>query len=200
MKKLSDRGITSIEVLLCFVIASGIVISMFKVIDAYKDRTDLESYKSTITTYKNTLTKTIEDAIISNRGIYNAEVIENNNEEHRVPDNEYWINLTFKNGKEIKMKVVKKTYCTATGKICDSSSKTDDELDYDKSSFYVEFDGEKISLPKVYALQFNEVYLKNEDGFVTLHIGLHHPDLGNKYDALNIISPLVSTYPNALGL
>lgn len=192
MKRLNNRGITSIEVLLCFVIASGIVISMFKVIDAYKDRADLESYKSTITTYKNTLTKTIEDAIISNKGISNAEAIENNDE--------YLINLTFKTGKEIKMKVVKKTYCTATGKICDSSSKTDDELDYDKSSFYVEFDGEKISLPKVYALQFNEVYLKNEDGFVTLHIGLHHPDLGNKYDALNIISPLVSTYPNALGL
>lgn len=201
MIKVNQRGITSIEILICFSIATVIVISMFKAIDAYKDRQDLESYKSTITTYKNTLTKAIEDKIIEKGGVYQANVITNTTDNpNQIPTNEYHIELEFKDKSKALMKVVKDTYCLSTGNVCDSNTAKADDLDYKKSSFYVIFNGEKITLPKVYALQFNEVFLINEDGFATIHIGIHHPDLGDKYDALNIVTPLLNAYPNALGI
>ena len=200
MWSINKKGITSIEILICFTITAVLVISMFKVIDSYKDRQDLESYKNTITTYKNSLTKRIEDAIIENRGVIKAEVVANSEAvPNQIPENQYQIRLTFRNNKVIIMTVMKDAYCT-DGQPCDPTKRKPDELDYERSSFYVIFDGEKITLPKAYFLQFNEVYLKNEDDFITLHIGIHHPDLGNKYDVLNVFTPLVSAYPNALGL
>lgn len=201
MRRINQNGITSIEILICFSITSIIVISMFKAIDSYKDRQDLESYKSTITTYKNILTKTIEDEIIKRGGVYQANVITNTEDNpNLVPSNEYHIELEFKDSSKILMKVIKETYCTSTGTICDPNTVKDDELDYKKSSFYVVFNNEKIELPKVYALQFNEVFLINEDGFAKIFIGIHHPDLGDKYNVLNIITPLLNAYPNALGI
>lgn len=198
--RLNKKGITSIEILICFTITAVLVISMFKVVDSYKDKQELESYKNTITTYKNSLTKVVEDAIIANRGVIKAEVIANSEAvPNQIPENQYQIKLTFRNGTTTNMTVVKDAYCT-DNQPCDPTKKKPDELNYERSEFYVLFGDEKITLPKVYFLQFNEVYLRNEDDFITMHIGIHHPDLGNKYDVLNVFTPLVSAYPNALGL
>ena len=53
MKKLNNKGMTLIEIIVCFVIVVVIVLSMLKVVNNYKDKQDIESYKSAIfTSYK----------------------------------------------------------------------------------------------------------------------------------------------------
>ena len=78
MKKLNNKGMTLIEIIVCFVIVVVIVLSMLKVVNNYKDKQDIESYKSAIFTYKNTLTKTVWDDIIKHQGIVKYEDITSN--------------------------------------------------------------------------------------------------------------------------
>ena len=56
MKKLNNKGITIIEVLVCFVLVVTISMSIFSTVSAYNDKRMLESYKSKVLNYKNILT------------------------------------------------------------------------------------------------------------------------------------------------
>ena len=73
--KLNNNGMTLIEVIVCFFLVVIIVLSMLKVVNNYKDKQDIESYKNSIFTYKNTLTKTIWNDIIKHQGIMKYEDI-----------------------------------------------------------------------------------------------------------------------------
>ena len=64
MKKLNNKGITTIEVIISFVLVVIISASLFTTITAYNAKRLTESYKSQIYTYKNQLTKTIQDDLI----------------------------------------------------------------------------------------------------------------------------------------
>ncbi len=61
---MNKKGITTIELLICFVIVIVITMSMFSVVSSYNERRITESYKAEIITYKNTLTKDIQDDLI----------------------------------------------------------------------------------------------------------------------------------------
>ena len=64
MKKLNSKGITTIEVLLCFAIVVIITSSMYSTISSFNQKRIIEQYKEEITNYKNVLTKTIQDDFI----------------------------------------------------------------------------------------------------------------------------------------
>ena len=64
MKKLNQRGITTIEVIISFVLVILISASLFTTITAYNTKRLNENYKSQIYTYKNQLTKVIQDDFI----------------------------------------------------------------------------------------------------------------------------------------
>ncbi len=64
MKKLNNKGMTSIEVLISFLIVTAIAISLFDTVTSYKTKQQIESYKNTVIEYKNSLTKLINDDII----------------------------------------------------------------------------------------------------------------------------------------
>ena len=64
MKRLNNKGITTLEVLLCFALVVIITVSMYTTISSYNDRRIIESYKEQIYSYKNILTKTIQDDFI----------------------------------------------------------------------------------------------------------------------------------------
>lgn len=64
MKKLNQRGITTIEVIISFVLVILISASLFTTITAYNTKRLTENYKSQIYTYKNQLTKVIQDDFI----------------------------------------------------------------------------------------------------------------------------------------
>ena len=64
MKKLNNKGITTIEVLLTFVLVAVISISLFSVISSYNDMRIEKINIAKVTAYKNALTKTIQDDLI----------------------------------------------------------------------------------------------------------------------------------------
>ena len=64
MKKLNNKGMTIIEILVCFIIVSIISASIYAIVSNYNNKKNVESYKQEIYKYKNLLTKEIYDDII----------------------------------------------------------------------------------------------------------------------------------------
>ena len=58
---LNNKGMSAVEVLITFTLIAIISISLLNVVMAYKDREDTESYKQEIITYKNNITKLLQD-------------------------------------------------------------------------------------------------------------------------------------------
>lgn len=227
MKKLNNKGLTAIEVLVCFAIISVIVISMFNIVNNYKNKRDIESYKLDITTYKNTVTKTIYNDIIENEGIVSGSMKQNEENEIDNPSDAYKENsfsfeiyLTYKTGVEATIKILNYSRCfkykRENGKKVieaedqDCTPDISENIDYEHSKYYISYTTsqngevittEKFDLPKIYQLKYNDIMPNNiseEDDIFYIKIGLIHSDLGEKYDALNIITPNVSKYPGML--
>ena len=53
MKRLNNKGITTIEVIICFILVVTISASMFTTISSFNQKRILEQYKEEIYTYKN---------------------------------------------------------------------------------------------------------------------------------------------------
>lgn len=64
--KVNNRGMTIIELILCFAIVSVIVIALLNTVMNYKTKEQLEDTKKTIISYKNVITKVIQSDIIYN--------------------------------------------------------------------------------------------------------------------------------------
>lgn len=64
MKKRNQKGMTSIELLVCFVMISGIVVSMFSLIMNYKNKEQIASIQNEVIQYGNNLQKLIQDDLI----------------------------------------------------------------------------------------------------------------------------------------
>ena len=64
MVKLNQKGMTSIELLVCSVIISAIVVSMFDMILNYQNQQQIERIKNEIVSYSNNIQKVIQDDLI----------------------------------------------------------------------------------------------------------------------------------------
>lgn len=71
MKKLNNKGMTIIEILVCFIIVSIISASIYSTVSNYNDKKNLESNKQEIYKFKNLLTKEIYDDIVY-KGLINV--------------------------------------------------------------------------------------------------------------------------------
>ena len=78
MRKLNNKGMTTAEILVSFILVSLISAILYTTVSNYNTRRQMENYKLQINTYKNTLTKAIQDDLIKN-GVTNA-VIKNGTE------------------------------------------------------------------------------------------------------------------------
>ena len=64
MKKLNNKGITAVELLVSFVIISAIVVSMFDLIMNYRNREQIEEFNNEVISFSNNLQKEIQDDLI----------------------------------------------------------------------------------------------------------------------------------------
>ena len=69
MKKLNEKGLTLIEVILTFALIMVIIAGILTIIMNYKARITIEMERLDLVTYKNTLTKEIQTDIID-RGLH----------------------------------------------------------------------------------------------------------------------------------
>ena len=75
MKKLNNKGMTAVEILVCFVLVVIISVSMYTTVSSYQNKQQIEAFKEKIFTYKNLLTKEINDDLIKD-GLVTAKMDE----------------------------------------------------------------------------------------------------------------------------
>ena len=108
MKKLNNKGMTSVEVLMSFVVVVMITVSMYTVVSSYQNKQQIESFKEKVMTYKNLLTKEINDDLIK-KGLIAVKVEENILDkvevagEMHVKKMEYVIEFTLRNGQKKRL-------------------------------------------------------------------------------------------------
>lgn len=193
---INNRGLTAIEILVCFSIVVVIVMSMFKVVNNQRDKQVIESYKNSITTYKNSVTKTIEEDIRNNGGIKQVIKIDDDTDGDSSDisnNNTVKVEIQFqlrKGGVKRKLTIYKRYNCDE-----DYSDKCEDnnyiEYNYQDSSNTKEV----FKIPNIYNLRFNliDVSKVGKDGeYLKIYVEFIHPDLGTKYSALNLIHPINS--------
>lgn len=191
MYKLNNKGITTIEVILCFVLIVIITISMYTTISSFNDKRMIEEYKSQVYTYKNGLTKTIQDDLIR---VGLAAVFQEY--EKDGAKEKYIITFTLKDGNK-RLLIIEKQYALSEYHTSGSDS-VDDYfmISYGKLNDVVEY-----PLPdlggytndynhSVKDLSINNILINISDSNVlTIYIGFYHPELSTRY-AIDIVCPI----------
>lgn len=109
--KLNNKGFTTVEVLICFVIVSVVMMSLFSIISAYNEKRINESYRSRVYEYKNSLTNTIQDDFIK-KGLTFAKVSVEGSP-GSAAGRKYTVDCSLKNGEERRLIIFQRFTKTA---------------------------------------------------------------------------------------
>lgn len=206
--KLNKRGITTIEVLIAFVLLAIIVVSMYGTVETYKNRQNIESYKNTILTYKNLLTKDIQDDLIKKNlvdvSINYTQITTDGSGKITTPET-YNVKLFFRDGTSKVLKVERvladdygeSSYTTEP---VSSGTCSNNKNDYFAISYGPEDDmisypvpelgsGENDTGCKIQDLRMTDININNDNDILTIFINFYHPDFGSKY-SINIVCPI----------
>ena len=166
---LNKKGITSVELLVCFIIISAIVVSMYNLILNYRNREQIEEINNEVKTFSNNIQEVIQSDLImghltevSNVGIdgYTATLAFNN-------PNEYTTTISINPN---------------TGVI--SYGRTGDVIDYE--------------IPAIADLMLSPdskiEYLAGDNGYLKITIILTHPNFPNETYSFMINCPVNYVY------
>lgn len=192
MKKLNSKGLTIVEILICFVLVALITVSVYSSISTFNNKKNVESYKEKIYTYKNTLTKIIQDDLIKNgliRASYDLTTDSNNIEI-------YTINLSFRDGTS-KSLIIKRRLAMDFNEAQENKEgvKKDDYfmIEYDQIEYplpdFGEYQNDRGETIK--DLRINNIIVSTNSNVLTVYIGLYHPDLSTRY-GISLICPINS--------
>lgn len=217
MKKLNNKGMTAIEVLICFSIVSVIAISMLHIVNNFRVKEEVESYKMRITTFKNTVSRAILKDIMDNGGIKKLDsyVWDTYTEQTDIPSpngpislmNYNYVKITpLEGGYEEEVKIVLNNDDTRILRI-----KQIDKSGVDSYIYYAKTKNETIvkettyKLPKIPNLTFNEsrILIDHDEEinyFLKVTIGFNHPDLGNQFDAFDFALPISDNFPTMIDI
>ena len=204
MKKLNNKGITTIEVLICFILVVIITVSMYATVSNFNEKKIIEGYKEEIYDYKNTLTKDIQDDF-TKIGLTHAKydkVINGSKVTHTVT-------CTLRDGSERQL-VVEQLLAASSYHIGGSTTEDDefmikygtpdDLIEYPLPELgYSGYDptNSKICDPdtdsgclKVQDLSINNVLINiTDDNVLSIYIGFYHPEFATRY-GINIVCPI----------
>ena len=216
---LNNRGITTVEVLICFTLVTIISASLFDIVTAFNEKRIEETNRSKVITYSNTLTRVIQRDFIAD-GIDNAKITDEKNGSTRI----ITVDVVLKSKEERKL-IVQQRF-TKSSIHLDGDINQDDYflisygtpdklIDYalpelgetlgrydnnfktftpckgeDKTNCRILKD---LEINNILVNISNELSSDNVDSQVlNIYIGFYHPNLSNKY-AINIVSPI--NYP-----
>lgn len=203
INKLNNNGLTLIELILCFLIVSVIVISLLNTVMNYKNKEQIEDLRSNIISYKNQVTRIIETDFIKN-DISSYKLVSTSGKAGES-STEIW-DITFQFNKQFcggiyqkNMKIVrgnKENYIMypdifERGGTCYNQNvkydllSTTNVLDVDVNDATTA-SGDKVEYSDI---RFAYVYLKAYGNIFTLDIPIYHSDFGTNYH-IRIISPL----------
>lgn len=206
MMKLNNKGITTIEVIICFILVVTITTAMYGTIASYNQKRVVEQYKEEIYTYKNLVTKEIQDDFIK-IGITHAEY----KEKIEGPRITYTVDCVMKDGTTRRLRVIKE----AAGSEHNPQGRADkdyymisygnpvsnDMIDYPIPDFgftkqekvktdtgYYFKESEHGKVVKDLIINNVEIEIKS-DNVLDIYIGFYHPELGRRY-GIQVITPI----------
>lgn len=199
---LNNKGMTLIELLICFVIVSVIVVALFNTIMNYKTKEQTEDVKKTVIAYKNVITKIIQTDIIKH-DLASYELVEEPTTTSGENAKEEWkikltFNETFEDGSTEKDLTIvrgnKTNYIKYPDVVKDGSIWHKQEIQYDLESTDVVNDVDVISTDNTNKTKYNDirfayVSLKQYGNIFYLDIPIYHSELGTNYH-INIVAPL----------
>lgn len=192
MKKLNNKGITIIEILLCFVLVVGITSSLFSSLNSYKNKQQLESNRNAIVTYKNLLTKDIQDDLIK-KGLKDVEITSESVNDHSI---KYTITLKLKDD-SFKYLIITKNLAAYEDEDITTSEDQDDYfmIQYGLQNNTINYPLPNLGSTKnqnnktVYDLKINNIDINADNNILSIYIGLYHADFGKRY-AIDIVCPI----------
>ena len=104
LKKLNNKGLTAVEILVCFVLMVILTVSMYSTVISYKNKQNIESDRDKIVAYKNLLTKEIQDDLIK-KGLIDAKLAEEISNDGNNTDKYYKVEFTFRDGTKKTLEV-----------------------------------------------------------------------------------------------
>lgn len=191
MNKLNNKGITTIEILLSFVIIVIITMSMYGTVSAFNEKRMIEEYKTQIYTYKNLLTKEIQDDFIK-RGLTHVEYSEGTSGSERT----YILKCDLKDGSKRELEVIRQQGQSSYHISGDSSVSDYYMIRYGKPGEMIEYPLPDLgsytteSGNVIKDLSINNVYINVDSAnILTIHIGFYHPELLTRY-GIDIVCPV----------
>lgn len=211
MKKLNNKGMTAVEILVCFVLVVIISVSMYTTVSSYQNKQQIEAFKEKIFTYKNLLTKEINDDLIKD-GLVTAKIT-NYLVDPDSGDADAIIEMNMRNGDKKCLKITSKKaydyfYDPSEMVSTDEGDKPMGEIlpvGEDKDDEFLisyGFCGNETEYPipdlgssknpngkKIYDLRINNVEVEVEKSLLSVYVGFYHPDLGTRY-GIDIVCPV----------
>lgn len=126
---MNNKGFTTVEVLVCFVVVSVVMMSLFSTISAFNEKKIQETYRSKVYEFKNSLTNTIQQDLIK-RGLSYAKITDNNYSPGDDVGKKYTVDLTFRDG--IQKRLIVYQRFTKTAYRIEGTRNQDD-------TFYIEY-------------------------------------------------------------
>lgn len=201
MKKLNNKGMTAVEILICFILVVVITVSMYTTVSSYKNKQQIEAFKEQIYTYKNLLAKDINDDLIK-VGLIDAKIVESINDVSGVS---YTVDMYLRDGSVKTLKVQSKKAYDYLYDPTDPSITTELPPEKDQDDYFMISYGNRGSetnfpIPDlgestnpngkvIKDLRINNVSMEVLDGVLVIYIGFYHPDLGTRY-AIDIVCPI----------
>ena len=206
IRKLNNKGMSAIEILVTFVLVAIIVVSMYDGIVGLKEKETISSHKLSLATYKNLLTKDIQDDLIK-IGLAGADIQPLN------VDEGYYVTLTLRDGSKRILEVKQVFGCEALDydealQVCGQRGIDLNQSDEFSISYGPEGNLTEYPIPDlgheeianfsgagthtIYTLRINEVNITTSNQVFSLRITFTHPDLGTNY-SIDIASPI--NYP-----
>lgn len=204
MKKLNNKGITTIEVILCFVLVVMITVSMYSTISYFNEKRIIENYKEQVYSYKDLLTKEIQDDFIK-IGLTHAEYKQSENGDETI----HTLTCTLKDGTKrelvVKQVIARSSYHLGGKEGIDDSfmiqyGKPGELINHPLPDLgYSGFDSveNKSCNPdgnahcnKILDFSINNVKIDIKDeNVLIIYIGFYHPELSTRY-GINIVAPI----------
>ena len=207
MKKLNNKGMTTIEVLLCFVLTVLLAASMFGTISAFNQKRLVEEYKEKIYTYKELLTKDIQDDFIKvglTHAKYERTIMPSADGEIPAKTVVHTVDCDMKDGTTRQLKIYQ-AFTKAESRISNNEAEKDYfMIEYGPTGYLTQYPipdlGESPAYPdtndpdkkdkKIKDLTINNILIKIEDDrALSIYIGLYHPELSTRY-AIDIKTPI----------
>lgn len=123
MKRINCKGFTTIEVLVCFVVVSVVMMSLFSVISAFNEKRIKESYRSRVYEYKNNLTNTIQADFIK-KGLSSASITQTGSTSSDTGIT-YTVNCKLKDGTDRQL-IVHQRFTKSSTHLDGNPTKSDD--------------------------------------------------------------------------